>query len=114
MPQQWKYATVMVLHIKKYRTEHCNYRGISLVAHAGKMLLKIIAHRLSEYCERAGNLPGKSSSRLNRSTTVGYRSWRGRNDFRCMYASSTLPKRATPLTEPSSGLCLLVLAYHKI
>ena len=47
----------MVLHKTKDRTECGNYRGISLVAHAGKILLKIIARRLSEYCERVGILP---------------------------------------------------------
>ena len=41
----------------KDRAECGNYRGISLVAHAGKILLKIIARRLSEYCERVGILP---------------------------------------------------------
>ena len=34
--QQWKDATIKVLHKKKDRTECGNYRGISLVAHAGK------------------------------------------------------------------------------
>ena len=47
-----------------------NYRGISLVAHAGKILLKIIARSLSEYCERVGILPEEQSGfRPNRSTT---------------------------------------------
>ena len=60
----------MVLHKKKDRTECGNYRGISLVAHAGKILLKIIVRRLSEYCERVGILPEEQSgSRPNRSTT---------------------------------------------
>ena len=45
-------------------------RGISLVALAGKILLKIITHRLSEYCERVGILPEEQSGfRPNRSTT---------------------------------------------
>ena len=57
VPQQWKDAIIMVLHKKKDRTECGNCRGISLVAHAGKILLKIIARRLSEYCERVGILP---------------------------------------------------------
>ena len=58
------------LHKNKDRTECGNYRGISLVAHAGKILLKIIAHRLSEYCERVGILPEEQSGfRPNRSTT---------------------------------------------
>ena len=48
---------IMVLHEVKDRTECGNYRGILLVAHAGKKLLEIIARRLSEYCERVGILP---------------------------------------------------------
>ena len=69
MPQQWKDAIIVVLHKKKDRTECGNYRGISLVAHAGKILLKIIARRLSEYCERVGILPEEQSGfRPNRST----------------------------------------------
>ena len=70
VPQQWKYAIIMVLHKKKYRTECGNCRGISLVAHAGKILLKVIARRLGEYCERVGILPEEQSGfRPNRSTT---------------------------------------------
>ena len=68
--QQWKGAIIMALHKKKDRTECGNYRGISLVVHAGKILLKIIARRLSEYCERVGILPEEQSGfRSNRSTT---------------------------------------------
>ena len=48
VPQQWKHAIIMVHHKKKDRTECGNFRGISLVAYAGKILLKIIARRLSE------------------------------------------------------------------
>ena len=60
----------MVLHKKKDRAECGNYRGILLVAHAGKILLKIIARRLSVYCERVGILPEEQSGfRPNRSTT---------------------------------------------
>ena len=70
VPQQWKYAINMVLHKTKDWTEFGNYRGISLVAHAGKILLKIIARRLSEYCERVRVLPEKQSGfRPNCSTT---------------------------------------------
>ncbi|CAB1116823.1 unnamed protein product [Ectocarpus sp. CCAP 1310/34] len=46
-----------------------NYRGISLVAHAGKVLLKVVATRLSHYCEREGILPEEQSGfRPHRST----------------------------------------------
>ena len=70
VPHQWKVAIIMVLHKEKDRTECGNYRGISLVAHAGKILLKINARRLSEYCERVGILPEEQSGfRQNRSTT---------------------------------------------
>ena len=68
-------------------------KGISLGAHAGKILLKIIPRCVSEYCQRAGILPEEQTGiRPNRSTVdmmfVIYRlrERRGRNDFRCMYA----------------------------
>ena len=57
VPQQWKDATIKVLHKKKDWTECEHFRGISLVAHAGKVLLKVIAGRLSDYCEREIILP---------------------------------------------------------
>ena len=57
MLQHWKYAIIMVFHNKKDRTKCDNYRSISLVEYAGKILLKIIACRLSEHCERVGILP---------------------------------------------------------
>ena len=70
MSQQWKDAIIMVLRKKKDWTECGNYRGISLVTHADKILLKIIARHLSEYCGRVGILPEEQSGfRPNRSTT---------------------------------------------
>ena len=57
MPQQGKYTIIMVLHKKTVRKECDNYRGISRIAHAGKIMLKIIVRRLSEYCERMEILP---------------------------------------------------------
>jgi len=57
VPQQWKDATIKVLHKKKDRSDCGNYRGIALVSHAGKVLLKIVAHRLSGHCETGGILP---------------------------------------------------------
>ena len=69
VPQQWRDAIIMVLHKKKDQTEYGNYRGISLVAHAGKIPLKIVARHLSKYYERVGFLPEEQSDfRLNRST----------------------------------------------
>ena len=69
VPQQWKDAAIKVLFKKKDKTECSNYRGISLVSHAGKVLLKLVATRLSAYCEREGILPEEQSGfRPGRST----------------------------------------------
>ena len=57
VPQQWKDAVIIVLHKKGDKTECGNYRGISLVSHAGKVLLKVVARRLIAYCEAKGLLP---------------------------------------------------------
>ena len=70
IPQQWKDAVITVLHKKGDKTECGNYRGISLVSHAGKVLLAVVARRLSAYCEAKGLLPEKQCGfRLDRSTT---------------------------------------------
>ena len=71
VPQRWRDAVIeiKVLH-KKDRTECGNYRGISLVAHAGKVLLKIVATRLSAYCEARNLLPEEQCGfHPHRSTT---------------------------------------------
>ena len=57
VPQRWRDAVIKVLHKKKDRAQCGNYRDISLVAHAGKVLLKIVATRLSAYCEAMNLLP---------------------------------------------------------
>ena len=57
VPQEWEDTTIKVLHKKKDRTECGDYRRLSLVAHAGNNLLKIVANRLGDFCEEAGILP---------------------------------------------------------
>ena len=57
VPQDWRDVTVTVLHKKKDRTEYGSYRGVSLVAHAAKALLKIVAHRLGNFCEETDVFP---------------------------------------------------------
>ena len=70
VPQRWRDAAIKVLHKKKDRAECGHYRGISLVEHAGKVLLKIVATRLSAYCEARNLLPEKQCGfRPHRSTT---------------------------------------------
>ena len=68
-PKQWKNTVITVLHEKGDQTECGNYRGISLVSHAGKVLLKVFARRLSAYCEANGLLPKEQCGfRPDRST----------------------------------------------
>ena len=70
VPQRWRDAVIKVLHKKKDRTECDNHRGLSLVAHAGKVLLKIVATRLSAYCEARILLPEEQCGfHPHRSTT---------------------------------------------
>ena len=69
VPQQWKEATIKVLYKKSDRSNCNNYRGISLLSHAGKVLLKIVANLLSDYCEAHGILPDEQCGfRPERST----------------------------------------------
>ena len=49
-----------ISHKKKSRTECGNYCGLPLVAHAGKVLSKVIAGLLSDYCEREDICPRSS------------------------------------------------------
>ena len=70
VPQQWKDAVITVLHKKGDKTECGNYRGISLVSHAGKVLLHVVARRLGTYCKAKGLLSEEQCGfGPNRSTT---------------------------------------------
>ena len=42
----WEKAINIVLHKKDDMTNYVNYRGISLVAHVGKVLLEVVTRRL--------------------------------------------------------------------
>ena len=69
--QEWKDATIKVVHKKNDRTEYNNNcRGLSLVAHDGKVLIKTVASRLGDFCEEAVILPDEQCGfRPQRSTT---------------------------------------------
>ena len=54
VPQERKVVMSKVLHTKKDKTDRGSYRGLSLVAHAGKVLIKIVAIRLGDFSEEAG------------------------------------------------------------
>ena len=70
VPQQWKDSVITILRKKGDKAECRNYRGVSLVSHAGKALLKVVARRLGAYCEVKGLLPQEQYGfQPNRSTT---------------------------------------------
>ena len=48
---------IVVLRKEKNWKECDIYKDISLVAHAGKILLKAVARHLSDYCQRVRVLP---------------------------------------------------------
>ncbi|CAN0002812.1 unnamed protein product [Choristocarpus tenellus] len=56
MPRVWKDVVIIMINKNKDRNDCGNYRGVSLVTHAGKNLLKVVAGQL-------GDLPGKGEHR---------------------------------------------------
>ena len=67
---QWNDADITVLHKKGDKTECGSYRGISLVSHAGKVLLNVVARRLRAHCEAKRLLPEEQRGfRPDRPTT---------------------------------------------
>jgi hypothetical protein len=71
VPQSWKLAVIKVIFKNKGGLTKCgNYRGVSLLDHAGKVLLKVVTARLTKYAEEQGLLPEEQSGfRPKRSTT---------------------------------------------
>ena len=57
---------IKVLPRKKENTDCGNYRGISLIAHTGIALLKIVATRSSAYCKAKRLLPEERCERCER------------------------------------------------
>ena len=94
---------IKVLHKNKDQSECGNCRGISLVAHAGKALLKVIASRLiSDYCERENIFPGGQ---------CGFRPQRSTVDM--MFVVRRLQKMAWKKDTPLY-LCFIDLSKHMI
>ena len=120
VPQQWKDAVITVLHKTGDKTECGNYRGILLVSHTGKVLLKVVARRLGAYCEAKDLLPEEQCGfRPNLSTMdmmfvvrrlqeIGRKA--GVSLFMCFI---DLIRRTTPLTAPSCGRYSLASEYHR-
>ena len=121
VPQEWKDAIIMVLHKKKDRTEYGNYRGISMVAHAGKKLLEIIARCLSEYCERVGILPEEQSGFRPKGSTTDMmfvirrlQELARKKQIPLFVCFIDLTKAYDSVDRTSSGQYSAVLACHRI
>ncbi|CAM9178516.1 unnamed protein product, partial [Sphacelaria rigidula] len=70
VPQEWKDVTIKVLHKEIKDRVATPSVGISLVAHAAKALLKIVANRLGNFCEETDVFPEEQYGfRRQRSTT---------------------------------------------
>ena len=68
IPQEWKDANIKILH--KIGRSVATTGGLSMVAHTGKVLLKIVANQLGDFCKEAGILPEEQCGfRSQRSTT---------------------------------------------
>ena len=61
-PQEWKDATIKVLHKKMDRTECSNYRGLSLVAHAVRFSSKSWPTDLATSAKKLGSSPKNSAA----------------------------------------------------
>ena len=58
IPQEFKDASIIHLFKRKGNPQLCdNHRGISLLSFAGKVLARVLLHRLNEHLEQSGLLP---------------------------------------------------------
>ena len=119
-PPRWRDAVIKVLHKKKDRAECGNYRGISLVAHAGKVLLKIVATRAAPTARRQTCCRKSSAGsahtvrrRIRCSRSEGYKSWEGKRAYHCSCVSSTSRRHPTQSTAHFFGRCSLAMEYRR-
>ena len=70
IPQEFKDVTIIYLFKRKGNPQVCdNYRGISLLSIAGKILARVLLNRLNDHLERSGLLPeSQFGFRKNRGT----------------------------------------------
>lgn len=68
--QEVKNVSMKVLRKKGDRSDCNSYRGISLVSHAGKVILKVDANRRSDLCDTQGIPPEERFSFRPKYSTV--------------------------------------------
>ena len=119
VPQESKDATIKVLHKKKDRAECGNCRGLSMVAHVGKVLLKIVANRLGDFCEKLGSPPESSAASdpnarqpISCSSCADLRNWDGQATLPWRFASSIWQKHTTRSIVCYYGKYLRVLEFR--
>jgi len=67
IPDEWKHSVIVPIYKKKDKLVCDNYRGISLLSHAEKLMATIILHRIRAHTEevlseaQAGFRPGRST-----------------------------------------------------
>ena len=110
-----------MLHKTNDWTECGNYRGISLVAQACKVLLNVIVGGLSDYCKRENILPeeqcGFRRQRSSADMMFVVRRLQGlarkKDTPFCLCYINLTKAYDAPSTEPFCGMSALVLAYHR-
>ena len=119
VPQQWKDATIKVLHEKKDRSDCNNYRGISLVAHSGKVLLKWSRPASATTARSKGYSPKNSAAFAPRdqqwtccSSCADRKNSDELGESPCTCDSSISRKHMTPSTERCCRWCSHASAYQ--
>ena len=114
VPQRWRDAVIKVLHKKKDRAECGKYRGISVVAHAGKVLLKIVATRLNAHCEASNLLSEEQCGfRPHRSTTDMMFAVRRLQELGRKARVPLFRRHTTQTTAHFYGRCSLALEHRR-
>ena len=91
------------------------------VAPAGKVLLKIVATRLSAYCEarnllseeQCGFRPHRSTTDMMFARSEGYESWEGKRAYHCSCASSICRRHTTQSTAHFFDRCSLASEHRR-
>lgn len=119
VPERWLKAVIKVSNKTKDRTECGNYRGISLVAHAGKALPRVVATTFDDYFKTKGLPPEEQCGfRLRLSTLYMMSKTRRLQNIyekhacRCSCASPTSKRHTIPSITPIFGRYSLASDCH--
>lgn len=119
----WGRSSEELVASRKGRTEWGNCRGIALGAHVGKVLLKVVARRLSGSCKREGNLPNSQCylylsaaccccHDARRLQAAG--AWKDKDKVSLHSAASVYRRLTTPLIVPFSGASIMMVQRYSV